>query len=729
MLRWTSSTRGHVPRRAPEEVTMSRRSMTWAVTAAALLALPAREARAQVKAGAEFRANTYVTSTQDQTAIAVEADGDFVVVWESSGQDGNLDAVAGQRFNRDGSPRGDEFVVNTYTIGSQNSAEVAVNRRGRFVIVWESTGQDGNLDGIFGQRYDASGNRAGAEFQINTYSTGSQLFPSVGIDAAGNFMVVWYGTGPDGNLAGVVAQRFDSAGAAVGGEFVVNSYTVGSQDTPKIAMHADGRAVVVWESFGQDGNSDGIFGQRFDAAGSLVGAEFQVNTYTTGSQDDPLVAMAADGGFVVVWEANPDLNARRYDASGNPVGAEFLVNSYTTNTQFVYGMAMDQQGNFIVAWEELGGRDGNLSGVFGQRFTTTDAFRGPEFLANTYTTGSQGWPALAADEVGNYVVVWQSPHDTATLGVFGQRFGGLFPNALAVDTAGNSVLEPGEAVDVRPAWRNHNGGPVTITGTLTGIDGPPGATYAITDATADYGTVPDNADSDCGADCYGVSVSNPTPRPVQHWDASALESLAPDAQGQQKRWALHVGRSFGDVAASNPFYRFVETLLHHGVTGGCSPTDYCPASSTTRQQMAVFVLVAKEGAGYAPPACGAMPMFADVPASSPFCRWVEELARRGVVTGCGGGNFCPTNPVTREQMAVFVLRTLDPSLVPPACTPPNIYADVPETSAFCRWIEELTNRGVVTGCGGGNYCPTAAVTRQQMGVFISVTFGLTLYGP
>ncbi len=79
-------------------------------------------------------------------------------------------------------------------------------------------------------------------------------------------------------------------------------------------------------------------------------------------------------------------------------------------------------------------------------------------------------------------------------------------------------------------------------------------------------------------------------------------------------------------------------------------------------------------------------------------------------------------------MAVFVLRTLDRTLDPPACAPPNMFADVPETSGFCRWIEELARRGVVTGCGGGNYCPTANVTREQMSVFLSVTFGLTLYG-
>ena len=128
------------------------------------------------------------------------------------------------------------------------------------------------------------------------------------------------------------------------------------------------------------------------------------------------------------------------------------------------------------------------------------------------------------------------------------------------------------------------------------------------------------------------------------------------------------------------------------------------------------------------PAC-TTPIFNDVPASNPFCRWIEELARRGVVGGCGGGNYCPTQPVTREQMAVFVLRTLDPALSPPNCAPPNLYLDVPETSPFCRWIEELTNRAVVSGCGGGNYCPTGPVTREQMGVFISATFGLTLYGP
>jgi hypothetical protein len=98
------------------------------------------------------------------------------------------------------------------------------------------------------------------------------------------------------------------------------------------------------------------------------------------------------------------------------------------------------------------------------------------------------------------------------------------------------------------------------------------------------------------------------------------------------------------------------------------------------------------------------------------------------VSGCGGGNYCPSLGVTREQMAVFVLATKEGGgYAPPACVAP-VFADVPASSPFCRWIEELARRGVVGGCGGGNYCPSAGVTREQMSVFLAGTFGLTLYG-
>jgi uncharacterized repeat protein (TIGR01451 family) len=302
------------------------------------------------------------------------------------------------------------------------------------------------------------------------------------------------------------------------------------------------------------------------------------------------------------------------------------------------------------------------------------------------------------------------------------------PAALAVDTPGNRVYEPNETAEVAPTWRNSGAAAMTLTGALANHTGPPGPTYSIADAAADYGAIAAGATSSCAStgDCYGVANVAAT-RPSTHWDSTAVETVAPTSAA--KTWTLHVGRSFTDVLPASSFYRFIETLLHNGVTGGCTTTTYCPSASTTRAQMAVFVLVAKEGPTYAPAPCVAgQEVFADVPSTSPFCRWIEELSDRGVVAGCGGGNYCPASPVSRDQMSVFVLRALDPALNPPACAPPNLYADVPETSPFCRWIEELTNRGVVSGCGGGNYCPGDPVTREQMGVFLSVTFGLTLYG-
>ncbi len=184
---------------------------------------------------------------------------------------------------------------------------------------------------------------------------------------------------------------------------------------------------------------------------------------------------------------------------------------------------------------------------------------------------------------------------------------------------------------------------------------------------------------------------------------------------------------FNDVPASSAFCRFIEALADRGITGGCGGSNYCPSASVGRAQMAVFLLKTLECSGYTPPPCvPGQEMFNDVPASSPFCPWIEELARRGITGGCGGGNYCPSASVTRAQMAVFLLRTLEGSgYTPPPCVPgQETFNDVPASSPFCPWIEELVRRGITSGCGGGNYCPSASVTRAQMAVFLVRTFSI-----
>lgn len=168
--------------------------------------------------------------------------------------------------------------------------------------------------------------------------------------------------------------------------------------------------------------------------------------------------------------------------------------------------------------------------------------------------------------------------------------------------------------------------------------------------------------------------------------------------------------------------QWIETLFRNGVTAGCGTSFalFCPDAPVTREQMAVFLLRAKEGAGYAPPACVA-PTFADVPCRNPFAPWVEELVRRGITVGCAPALYCPTAPATREQMATFLLATLE-NVVLQGCT--GHFDDVRCSSPFALWIEELARRGITSGCTLTEYCPTDPLRRAEMAVFLVRTFNI-----
>jgi hypothetical protein len=182
---------------------------------------------------------------------------------------------------------------------------------------------------------------------------------------------------------------------------------------------------------------------------------------------------------------------------------------------------------------------------------------------------------------------------------------------------------------------------------------------------------------------------------------------------------------FQDVPPTHTFWRWVQAMYNASVTSGCAPGLYCPASPVTRGQMSIFLLRSREGSAFAPAACVTAP-FGDVPASSPLCPWIRELVTRGVTGGCGSGNFCPNGPVTRAEMAVFLLVTLEGSgFTPPPCTTAP-FGDVPATNGFCPWIRELVSRGITAGCGSGNYCPATQVSRGQMAVFLATTFSLSV---
>ena len=233
---------------------------------------------------------------------------------------------------------GSEFQVNSYTTGQQRTSDpppltsagghlIAADANGGFVVVWTSYGQDGSHNGIFGQRYDRGGELMGAEFQINSYTTLWQHQPAVASNADGDFVVVWASQEQDGSRSGIFGQRFDSAGTPLGGEFRVNSYRTSNQRYPDVASDSAGEFVVVWASLGQEGEPGwGVFGQRYDSQGGRVGNEFHVNTFTTDSQRFPTIASDARGDFVVAWQddgspgRDDGIFAQRFDNEGVPQG-------------------------------------------------------------------------------------------------------------------------------------------------------------------------------------------------------------------------------------------------------------------------------------------------------------------------------------------------------------------------------------------------------------------------
>ena len=582
-----------------------------AVAVSAALALAASAAAQIPPLAPEFQVNSFTTSDQVVTGAAMNRAGRFVVCWQSDGQDGSGDAAMARLFDETQTPATPELQVNTFTTGDQSYPSVAMDDSGRFVVVWSSYGQDGSDIGVFARRYDEAGNPLGAEIPVNTYTTEYQSEAVVATDPAGNFVVVWTSFGQDGSGNTTVGRRFDRTGAALGPEFVVNTFTTAAQYAEGVAVDAAGNFVVVWAQIG--GGSFGIVGRRYDNAGNALGDPFPVSTYFN-NIGFARVAGARDGSFVVVWTVHPpgttdaDVMARAYDSSGSPLGGEFVVNQSTAEVQRFPEVAVDPDGNFTVVWQSP---DADSDGIRGRRYDRFGAAVSDEFPVNSTTALAQFFPFVSASGAGDLVVGWGSDGQDGSDSSSIARRSGLTayagaevdvnsPAALTAASNLNGVLETGETVVVEPTWTNRTSGDLAVTGTATDLSGPAGATYTLDVAFANYGTIGAGGAANCydaTSVCYVVTVPTPAARPAAHWDARLQEKLA---NGVPKTWSLHIGGSFPDVP-QNSFYPFIENLFHNGVTGGCFGGGYCPGNNVTRAQMAVFLLKSKFSAGYVPP--------------------------------------------------------------------------------------------------------------------------------
>lgn len=220
---------------------------------------------------------------------------------------------------------------------------------------------------------------------------------------------------------------------------------------------------------------------------------------------------------------------------------------------------------------------------------------------------------------------------------------------------------------------------------------------------------------------------------LDNWSLTTALDISPDGKwvvgrginpaGETEGYLANISPpAFSDVPPDYWAFSFIEILAASGITAGCGINVYCPENPVTRAQMAVFIVRGINGSDFRPPeATGAV--FGDVPTNAFAASYIERFAEEGITSGCGGGNYCPDNLVTRAQMAVFLLRAkYGADYSPPVST--GVFTDVPPGSFAAEWIEALAAEGISAGCGNNNFCPDSPVTRAQMAVFLVRTFGL-----
>ncbi len=310
-----------------------------------------------------------------EPALAIAPAGELVVVWRENfyGSQTAEAKIRGRRYGAAGAPLGPEFTVNAATARTPAHPAVAIDSTGEFVVVWERNRIAAGLPflpifDLYGRRFDALGDPIGADFQVNTDTSGSQFRPALVSDPNGAFVVVWQAKsspGTDDSRLSIQARRYDASGAALGAQFQVNSYTPGVQFRPAIGMDSNGGFVVVWESWGSSGSDQelsSIQAQRFASTGLPSGPQFQVNELGGGFQEHPAVAVQPNGDFAVAWIGGDNLQARLFDALGNALGPEFRVEGAGFPERIRPSIAAQPAGEFVVAWtsyEGVGNDDSN----------------------------------------------------------------------------------------------------------------------------------------------------------------------------------------------------------------------------------------------------------------------------------------------------------------------------------------------------------------------------------
>jgi hypothetical protein len=367
--------------------------------------------RSQPLIGEEFSINTDSHGLHKDPEVTKLHNGGFVVVWENMVQSSDNYDIYARMYDANGTTYWNEFRINTYTTGIQQNPKITTLKCGYFVIVWESSAQDGSDYGIFAQMYMENGASYGSEFQVNTYTNNKQLAPSISALNDGKFIITWESY-KQTNLYDIYAQMYHNNGAVYGSEFRVNQYTTHDQRQSAVAPLSNGRFIIMWSSDRQERYSWNLYAQIYDANGSVYGDSFRVNKRLSDDNHRTPTAISINNRFVITWSCGfitYSICSKIYDIEGSVIVNDFLISTDgTSSSSDTPSMILWDHDKFMVAWEGTFYDTVNVAvlTINGTIYNTIEN-------VPSINVGMQGHPAISVLDDGHFVVVWTSSNDVS----------------------------------------------------------------------------------------------------------------------------------------------------------------------------------------------------------------------------------------------------------------------------------------------------------------------------
>lgn len=442
--------------------------------------------------GGEYPNAGLLAGDQVFSDVSVSEAGGFLV-WQDNATDGDGFGISARRLTGNMLGSLSVFRVNEQGAGDQQNPKVRRLKNGGAVIVWQG-GLLGTQD-IFSRFVGADGTFITGDVRVNTYADNQQMNPAVAVLSDGSVVVTWSSFGQDGSMQGIFGQRLSSSGVKMGGEFAVNQYTRYNQRTPSVVGLPNGRFAVVWISEQERfENSIDVYGRVMSAEVGQNGSEFLVNTGTNICAN-PILSPLPDGGFMVGWSERDlgnlsnawDVSVRSYNANAQPRGASTKVNIHANGNHYAPQIAGNGESQLVV-WTSSG-QDGSFEGIYGRFLTTEASPVSAEFQVNSSTSGPQIYPVVAADGHSQFLVVWSSFIGGRTsFDLFGQRYAHsilkpVAPFVSALSSTRLSVTWPDAGTNTVSGYElyvDDNPVPTLVTGNIWTVGSlAPGSTHSL----------------------------------------------------------------------------------------------------------------------------------------------------------------------------------------------------------------------------------------------------------